>query len=125
MTHQRNIDGLRKSAQQRSEVTRQRVEAAIGQLQRANRPVNFRTVAKIARVSTAYLYQHTELQERIVGLRAAGVPSRTPPPKARATDASHKAKLATLIERIKRLEADNRDLKQQLEVAYGRLATKK
>ncbi len=53
---QRNTDGLRSNAQRKAEATRQRAEAAIAQLIKEQRPINFQTVARAAGISTAWLY---------------------------------------------------------------------
>jgi Family of unknown function (DUF6262) len=70
MTYERNIEGLRKSAQLRHQQTIQRTEEGIRRLLREGRPVNFNTVAETAGVSTAWLYQHPEVRSRIEYLRA-------------------------------------------------------
>lgn len=119
MTHQRNTEGLRQSAKQRHVDAVRRAEAGIQQLVRAKRPVNFRTVAEASGVSTAWLYQHPAIAARIQQLRAQSAPRSTPPPKVRASDASKDAMIATLRQRIQKLEAENRELRQQLEVIYG------
>ena len=70
MTHERNITGLKASARQRAQATRQRAEEAINLLVREGRPVTFKTVGETAQVSTAWLYQQEDLKERILHLRA-------------------------------------------------------
>jgi hypothetical protein len=45
---------------------------------------------------------------------------RGPPALERRSEASKDAIIATLRERLKRVEAENRELRAQLEVAYGR-----
>jgi hypothetical protein len=52
----RNIEGLRRAAQQKADRTRCRAEEAIALLVRQQRPVNFKTVAQTGQVSTAWLY---------------------------------------------------------------------
>ena len=121
MTHERNIEGLRKSAQLRHEQAIQRTEEGIRRLLQEGRPVNFNTVAQAARVSTAWLYQHPEVRSRIEHLREQFILREVPAPKARASDASKDAMLAALRQRVKQLEAENRELKRQMEVVYGQL----
>ena len=53
MTHERNVEGLRKSAYLRHQQAIQRAEEGISRLLQQGRPINFNTVAEIARVSTA------------------------------------------------------------------------
>src|SRR5215468_10734697 len=69
-----NIEGLRKAAQQKAEATRDRAEAAIALLLKEQRPINFKAVAETAGVSTAWLYEHETIKERIIHLRAQQTP---------------------------------------------------
>jgi len=122
MSHERNSAGLKQSARQRHVTTYQRAEVGIQTLIKAQRPVNFKAVHEVSGVSTAWLYRH--MKERIAHLREQAVPQPTPAPKTRASDASKDAIIAALRERVKKLEAENRELRQQLEVAYGQLYAK-
>jgi hypothetical protein len=121
MTHQRNVDGLRQSAKQRHEETVQRLEHGLRELVRAGRPITFQTVAAAAGVSTAWLYQHPEVKERIIGLRAQSADHRAAPAVRRASEASKEAMIAALRQRIRTLEEENRELRKQLEVVYGQI----
>ena len=123
MTHERNVAGLRASARQRAQATRQRAEEAINLLVSEGRLVNFKTVGQTAQVSTAWLYQQEDLKERILHLRTRQHPRPNVviPPRERASDASKDAMIAALRERVKRLEEENRELRRQIEVAYGLL----
>ena len=119
MSHARNVAGLKHSAQQRHVSTRERAEAGIQTLLKLQRPVNFNAVHAISGVSTAWLYRH--MKERIARLRNQAAST---PPRARqthASDASKEAIIAALRARVKKLEAENRELRQQIEVAYGQL----
>jgi predicted RNase H-like nuclease (RuvC/YqgF family) len=118
---QRNTLGLRSHAQKKAAATEQRAEAAIALLIREQRPINFKTVAETADISTAWLYGNTALKERIMHLRAQQTPKAQVkfPPKEQASSASKDAMIAALRQRIQKLEQENRDLKRQVEVAYG------
>jgi hypothetical protein len=96
---ERNMDGLRAHAQQKAVDTARRAEAAIAHLLKEQRPVNFKTVAETAGISTAWLYGHEALKQRIMHLRLQQVPAV----------------------QVKKLEEENRTLKQQVEVANGLL----
>lgn len=120
MTHERNTLGLRKSAQARHQQAMQRAEEGIGRLLHQGRPVNFHTVAEAANVSTAWLYQHAEIRSRIEHLRQQSS-QKDASPKTRSSDSSKDAMLAALRERVRLVEAENRQLRQQLEVVYGQL----
>lgn len=119
MTHRRNTAGLKRSAAERQAETRRRAEAGIRQLVAAGRPVTFEAVRAASGVSRAWLYRH--LKERIMHLRAQAA-GASPAPATRASAASKEAIIATLRQRVKQLEAENRALRDQLEVAYGQLA---
>ena len=72
-TWERNTSGIKAHAQSRKEDKRKGVEDAITALLREQRPVNFHTVAKTARVSKTYLYGESDLRERIEALRQHSV----------------------------------------------------
>ena len=85
--------------------------------------INFNTVVEKAGVSKAWLYRETDIADRIKRLRDKQANKE---PKAyketqRASDASKSALVTTLKARVKELESENRELKKQLEVVYGRL----
>jgi len=119
---ERNIDGLRAHAQQKAVDTAHRAEVAIAHLLKEQRPVNFKTVAETAGISTAWLYGNENLKQRIIHLRTQQQPVQVKiPPREQASSASKDAMIATLRQRVKKLEEENRDLKQRVEVANGLL----
>ncbi|GLV61171.1 hypothetical protein KDH_79870 [Dictyobacter sp. S3.2.2.5] len=120
---QRNIEGLRANAQKKAAATEQRAEAAIALLLKEQRPINFKTVAETAGISTAWLYEHEAIKERIIHLRAQQTPKARIkiPPREQASAASKDAMIVALRQRIQKLEKENRDLKRQVEVANGLL----
>src|SRR5690349_9479568 len=93
MAHERNVEGLRKSAQFRHQQTIQRTEEGIRRLLQDGKSVNFNTVAQAAGVSTAWLYQHPEVRGRIEHLRAQQSERQVSAPKSKASDASKDAML--------------------------------
>jgi hypothetical protein len=98
----------------------QRTNEAIRLLLQQKRPVNFKTVAEAAGVSTPYLYQNQAIRERIMHLRGQIIPrTEIKPKRGKASDASRDAVIETLRLRLKELEGDNRELRKQIEVAYG------
>ncbi len=123
-TWERNTAGIVAHAQKRKEQKRRSVEEAIAALLRAQKPVNFHTVAKAARVSKAYLYSQTDVRERIEALRQQAmeqaVRERAAHPTPGKTDASKDLIILAKDRRIKELEAENRQLKKQLQVALGK-----
>lgn len=123
MTHKRNTTGLTSSAASKKEATLKKTQTAISELLKANDIINFNTVAEKAGVSKAWLYRETDIADRIKRLRDQQANKE---PKAyketqRASDASKSALVTTLKARVKELESENRELKKQLEVVYGKL----
>ena len=119
----RNIQGLRNSAQNKAQHTRQRAEEAIAMLLQQHRPVNFKAVAETAGVSTAWLYAHPDIKMRIIHLREQQTPKIQVkiPIKEQASRASKDTMIAALRKRTKEQEAEIRELRRQLEVVYGQL----
>jgi len=122
----RNSDGLQRTAQQKAVITRQRAEEAIALLLRAHRPITFKAVAETARVSTAWLYANEDIKQRILHLRTQQTPETpiTISLREQASNASKDTMIAALQKRVKEQAAEIRELKQQLEVAYGQLTKK-
>lgn len=117
----RNVEGLRATAQQRADATRSRVEETLQLLLREQRPINFKSVAEAAQVSTAWLYQHDDIKQRIEHLRGQQLPKPKAwiPPQTRASDASKDHLIRSLSERLKRVEAENEELRKALKAAWG------
>ena len=79
MTHttkqwRRNTEGLRTNAHKKAEQTQQRAESAMELLLREGRPINFKAVAETAGISTAWLYEHDTIKQRIIHLRSQQLP---------------------------------------------------
>jgi hypothetical protein len=122
----RNVEGLRLHAQQKAVETALRAEAAITQLLKEQRPVNFTAVAETAGISTAWLYGNEALKQRIMQLRAQQEPSVQVnfPSSNHASIASKGAVIAALQKRVREQAAEIEKLKQQVEVAYGLVAVR-
>lgn len=119
----RNIEGLRANAQRKAMATEQRAEAAIALLIKEQRPINFQAVAQAAGISTAWLYEHAAIKERIMHLRGQQVPKARvkPPPGEQASSASKDAMIMALQKRVRAQSAEIEQLKRQVEVANGLL----
>lgn len=117
----KNINGLRQSAQRRSQTAMEKAQSAIRRMQAEEASINFCTVAARAGVSTAWLYKTKTLRDCIMKLRS--VPKT---PVDNETNGrrliSQERVIATLQLRIKQLEMRNGELKEQLERAYGLLS---
>ncbi|GHO78978.1 hypothetical protein KSD_67490 [Ktedonobacter sp. SOSP1-85] len=120
---ERNIQGLEMSAQNKAAATRQRAEDAIAFLQKQQQPINFKAVAETAGISTAWLYAHEDIKDRIISLRAQNAPKLQMklPVRERASDASKDAMIAALQKRVCEQSEKIKELEKQLEVAYSSL----
>ena len=122
-----NTSGLLAHAQKKSQQTQQRVHQVIDQLLREEQIINFNTVAKAANVTKSYLYAHRDVRERIEVLRTQQGQERIERQWAERqqhqsrTDRTKDVLLTAKDRRIKALEAENRKLKEDLKVAYGKL----
>ena len=128
MTHQtkqwtRNVEGLRTTAHRKAEVTQRKAEAALALLLKEQRPITFNAVAETAGISTAWLYAHETIKERIIHLRTQHIPrfQVKVPVRERASSASQTAMIAALRKRVQEQAAEIETLKRQVEVAYGLL----
>jgi uncharacterized alpha-E superfamily protein len=89
--------------------------------------VNFNTVAKAANVTKSYLYAHEDVRERIEALRTQQSQERIKQQWSERqqhqtrTDRTKDVLLAAKDRRIKALEVENRQLKEELKSAYGKL----
>ena len=110
------VSALKEQNSQRKQDTAERVNKAIDKLKRKNAPINFESVAKEAGVSRATLYNNPKLKERIMGLRAIAL---TPSPEEAGEPKKTKVQrledtVADLKARVRRLEADKKNLIVQL-----------
>ncbi|MBD2164961.1 hypothetical protein H6G04_11165 [Calothrix membranacea FACHB-236] len=121
MMHERNTEGLRQNAQKKRQEAFDRTEEAIKQLIKEGRAVNFKTVAEVAEVSTAWLYKEPEIKSRIEHLRQQGSrKQKLVPTQQKATEASKDAKYQALKQRLQHVEAENRGLREHLAAIHGR-----
>lgn len=117
----RNLAGLKRSARSRSDEAISRATAAIRRMQSEEVEINFRSVAARAKVLTAWLYGTKSLRDKIMKIRITS-PAAAGENLQHRQRLSHERVVATLRLRIRTLEEINRELKEQLEAAYGRLA---
>ena len=110
------------AAQQRAEQTRRRAVAALRRMDATGKPITVEAVAREASVSRSWLYAQTDLRGEIERLRAPNQrqpASPIPPERQRASDTSLLRRLEAAAERIRRLEHDNRELRDALAQALG------
>lgn len=105
--------------------TYQKVDEAINRLLKANEKINFNSVSNEADVSKATLYNNRDLRSRIETLRQQQSHVLTPKQMKREMNEKNKdALIASLKRKNKRLEEENKQLRQQLKVAYAEVYKK-
>ncbi len=125
MNQKPNTEAVVRLAAEKSEKARARTREAIQSLQQQGKPINFSTVCEVARVSKTFLYdpRHADLAEEVRRLRALPVqrPRAIQLPKGKSESAKD-AQIARLKERVHKLEQQVRELQQENELLYGKLA---
>ena len=110
------------AAQRRAEQTRQRAVAGLRRMDAAGQRISFDSVSREARVSRSWLYAQQDLRAEIERLRArhpATARAPVPPQRQRASDPSLLRRLEAATARIRRVEADNLQLRDALARALG------
>ena len=113
------------AARQRAERTRERAVAALRRMDATGQRITFDTVARQAGVSRSWLYTQDDLRAEIERLRRPpSATSPTPPPqRQRASEPSLLRRLETATARIRNLEADNQQLRDELDRLKAILGT--
>ncbi|MEK3990525.1 DUF6262 family protein [Robertmurraya sp. FSL R5-0851] len=113
---------LKQIHENRKVITTNKVDEAIKRLVRANKIINFNSVANEAGVAKATLYNNILLRERIETLRSQQIQS---PSKIKEMNDNNKdAIIESLKRKLKRLEQENKVLRDQLKVAYAEVYKK-
>ncbi|PFW21856.1 transposase [Bacillus cereus] len=117
-----NTEGIIKHAKLKTEKTIQKVEEAIKKMIKKQMKINFNSVSEESGVSKAFLYRNIELRDRIETLRKQqeGSPS-IKQVKRNMSDASKDVIIASLRKRVKGLEKENKEIKEQLKVQFGKI----
>lgn len=121
MGTERKIEALKEATERKRQEALDKTNKAITQLLKENKRISFPIVAKVAGVSVQYLYKYEEIKNRIKHLQEQqkGVSSPTTPQAA--SDKSRTVIITQLKERIRKLEAENRGLRDHIEAVSGRL----
>jgi thiamine kinase-like enzyme len=105
--------------------TRKKVDDSIKRLIRANDTINFNSVAEEAGISKATLYNNPEIRERIESLREQQAQVPTPKQVKREMNENNKdAIIASLKRKNKKLDEENKELREQLKFAYAEVYKK-
>lgn len=119
-TREFRVNNLKKTQEQRKQDSQNKVYQAIERLQKLNAKINFHTVAREAQVSVSYLYKYPEIKQHIGELRSKQN-SLPVSPVAKPNSTSHGKVVTRLQERIKNLEAENKELKRKCEALAGQV----
>ncbi|QWH64082.1 transposase (plasmid) [Bacillus mycoides] len=104
----------------RKAVTTQKVDEAIKRLVRANQNINFNSVANEAGIAKATLYNNQKFRKRIETLRQQQTQTPTSKQiKREMSDSNKDVIIESLKRKIKKVEEENRQLRNQLKVAYA------
>ena len=119
-TKEARINTLRTTQKQRQEDARNRVYQAIEKLQKLNAKINFHSIAREAQVSVSYLYKYPEIKQHIAELRSKqnSLPVK---PLAKPNSTSQGKVITRLQEKIKKIEAENKELKRKCEALAGQV----
>ncbi|MFD2208131.1 DUF6262 family protein [Virgibacillus halophilus] len=100
--------------------TYQKVDEALKKLIRTNGKINFNSVSSEADVSKATLYNNKDFRSRIETLRNQQSQVPTPKQVKREMNENNKdALIASLKRKNQKLAEENRQLREQLKVAYA------
>ena len=120
MTKYDRKEQLKQLHQERKIKTQQKVDNAIKILIKYQKPINFNSVANESGVTKATHYNNDNIKERIEALRLQQSKVLNPSQVKREMDDNNKdAIIASLKRKIKKLEEENRQLKEQVKISYA------
>lgn len=120
MSNYNRSEHLKELHSKRRAITQEKVDKAIQRLIKAKKAINFNSVANESGITKKTLYDNKDIRERIEILRYQQ--SQVPTPsqvKREMNDNNKDAIIASLKRKIKRLEEENKELKEQLKVNYA------
>ncbi|MGG3652608.1 DUF6262 family protein [Bacillus pseudomycoides] len=119
------IEQLKAIHASRKAVTSQKVDEAIQRLLRANQNINFNSVASEAGIAKATLYNNQELRGRVESLRQQQAQVPTLKQIKREMNENNKdAIIASLKRKIKKLDEENKELREQMKQIYSEIYKK-
>lgn len=125
MSDYNRSEQLKELHSKRKAITQEKVDKAIQRLIKSQKAINFNSVASESGVSKKTLYDNKIFRERIETLREQQ--SHVPTPaqvKREMNDNNKDAIIASLKRKIKRLEEENKELREQLKVNYADIYNK-
>lgn len=122
MSNYNRTEHLKELHSKRKAMTQEKVDKAIQRLIKAQKPINFNSVANESGLTKATLYNNKDIRERIETLRHLQSQVPTPSQIKREMDDNNKdAIIASLKRKIKRLEEENKDLREQIKINYAEI----
>ncbi|NMF62498.1 transposase (plasmid) [Brasilonema octagenarum UFV-E1] len=113
---------LRSAQQKRKQHKREQVFRAIEEIQKSGKPLTFPNIAKVAGCSISYLYKWTELTEYIHDLQSRKTQQLNSLEEKQPGPHSLKTLSEVFKQRIRELEAENKELKRQNQNLRGHVA---
>lgn len=120
MTRKSNTTAIIRLSKEKSGKTRIRVEKTISEMALKKERINFNSVAQKANVSKSWLYKQKEIRTRVQILRGMQI-SELAPRKPSKSVRSEEVLIKALKNRIKALEEENKQLKDQVQKLHGKL----
>ena len=120
MSNYNRSEHLKELHSKRKAITQEKVDKAIQRLIKAQKPINFNSVANESGITKKTLYNNKDIKERIETLRHQQ--SQVPTPsqiKREMNDSNKDAVIASLKRKIKRLEEENKELKEKVKINYA------
>ena len=122
MTDYNRTKQLKSLHSKRRALTQEKVDEAIQRLIKTQKSINFNSVANESGITKATLYNNKDIRARIEILREQQSQVPTPSQVKREMDDNNKdAIIASLKRKIKRLEEENKELKEQVKVNYAEI----
>lgn len=104
----------------RRAMTQEKVDKAIQRLIKTQKSINFNSVASESGITKKTLYDNKDIRERIETLRNQQAQVPTPSQVKREMNDNNKdAIIASLKRKIKRLEEENKELREQVKINYA------
>lgn len=122
MSNYNRSEHLKELHSKRKAITKEKVDKAIQRLIKAQKSINFNSVANESGITKKTLYNNKDIKERIEMLRHQQ--SQVPTPsqlKREMNDNNKDAIIASLKRKIKRLEEENKELREQVKVNYAEI----
>ncbi|MBU3174702.1 DUF6262 family protein [Clostridium estertheticum] len=123
MNNKRNTEAIVNIAKKKSDEVRKKVEKTIQRLILEGVIVNFNVVKNEAGVSKSWLYSNEDIRQRIEEIRDKQnvSPKRSIGASRERSEASKDNIITALKERIKELDGENKKLRKESEILYGRV----